>query len=79
MEFELPENADGRTLYNLGNAHFRDESFEQAAYKYEAAIDRLIARLDMEASTPFDCLAYRFDIVLRGPGATLFENRPEGD
>ena len=45
----------------------------------EAAIDRLIARLDMEASTPFDCLAYRFDIVLRGPGATLFENRPEGD
>jgi protocatechuate 3,4-dioxygenase beta subunit len=43
-----------------------------------AAIDRLVARLDMGAMVPFDCLAYRFDIVLRGPRQTLFENRPEG-
>lgn len=42
------------------------------------AIDRLVARLDMNAAIPFDCLAYRFDIVLRGRRATLFENRPEG-
>ncbi len=42
------------------------------------AIDRLVARLDLEAATPFDCLAYRFDIVLRGRRATVFENKPEG-
>lgn len=42
------------------------------------AIDQLIARLDMNASVPFDCIAYKFDIVLRGHRATLFENRPEG-
>jgi protocatechuate 3,4-dioxygenase beta subunit len=43
------------------------------------AIDQLIARLDMNASVPFDCIAYKFDIVLRGQRATLFENRPEGN
>lgn len=30
------------------------------------AIDRLVARLDMENAVNFDCLAYKFDIVLRG-------------
>lgn len=39
------------------------------------AIDRLIARLDPDASVPFDSLAYRFDMVLRGERATLFESR----
>ncbi|MFM1863325.1 MAG: protocatechuate 3,4-dioxygenase subunit beta [Pseudomonadota bacterium] len=43
------------------------------------AIDQLIARLDMNASVPFDCIAYKFDIVLRGRRSTLFENRPEGN
>jgi protocatechuate 3,4-dioxygenase beta subunit len=43
-----------------------------------AAIERLIAPLDLPASEPFDALAYRFDIVLRGRRATYFENRPEG-
>lgn len=43
-----------------------------------AAIDRLIARLDMSAMTDFDSLAYRFDIVLRGREATIFENHLEG-
>jgi len=43
------------------------------------AVDRLIAPLDLNASVPFDALAYRFDIVLRGRRATLFENRPEGN
>lgn len=42
------------------------------------AIDRLIARLDMGEMAPFDRLAYRFDIVLRGRRGTWFENRPEG-
>ena len=44
-----------------------------------AAIERLVARLDMSAMEPFDSLAYRFDIVLRGRRSTLFENRPEGN
>ena len=43
------------------------------------AIDRLIARLDMNASIPLDSIAYRFDIVLRGRRSTLFENRLEGN
>lgn len=44
-----------------------------------AAIDQLIARLDMNASVPLDSIAYRFDIVLRGRRSTLFENRLEGN
>ncbi len=42
------------------------------------AINGLTAKLDMCATIPFDTLAYRFDVVLRGRRATLFENRPEG-
>jgi protocatechuate 3,4-dioxygenase beta subunit len=45
----------------------------------EAAIRRLIAALDRHAFVQFDCLAYRFDIVLRGTRATLFENRLQGE
>jgi protocatechuate 3,4-dioxygenase beta subunit len=43
-----------------------------------AAIDRLVARLDMDQTIPMDLRAYRFDIVLRGRNATVFENRLEG-
>lgn len=43
------------------------------------AIDRLIAPLDMNAAIPLDCLAYKFDIILRGRRSTLFENRLEGN
>jgi len=38
-----------------------------------AAIDRLVARLDMDQTIPMDLRAYRFDIVLRGRNATVFE------
>lgn len=38
-----------------------------------AARQRLVATLDMDASVPFDALAWRFDIVLRGRGASRFE------
>ena len=41
--------------------------------------DGLIAPLDMNAGVPLDCLAYKFDIVLRGRRSTLFENRLEGN
>lgn len=44
-----------------------------------AAVERLVAKLDMNASVPLDSLAYRFDIVLRGRRSTLFENRLEGN
>ena len=44
-----------------------------------AAIDQLIAPLDMAATIPMDSLAYQFDIVLRGRRSTLFENRLEGN
>ncbi|MFN3524456.1 MAG: protocatechuate 3,4-dioxygenase subunit beta [Paracoccus sp. (in: a-proteobacteria)] len=43
------------------------------------AIAQLIAPLDLNAAQPLDCLAYRFDIVLRGQRSTFFENRPEGN
>ncbi|WP_368508532.1 protocatechuate 3,4-dioxygenase subunit beta [Bradyrhizobium lupini] len=43
------------------------------------ALERLIAPLDLNASTPFDSLAYRFDIVLRGQRSTYFENRTAGN
>jgi protocatechuate 3,4-dioxygenase beta subunit len=45
----------------------------------EAAIERLIAPLDMNAAIPMDTLAYRFNMVLRGRRSTLFENRLEGN
>jgi intradiol ring-cleaving dioxygenase-like protein len=41
----------------------------------KSAADRLTARLDLNASRPLECLAYRFDIVLRGRRQTLFENK----
>ena len=44
-----------------------------------AARQRLVARLDLNASIPLDTLAYRFDIVLRGTRATLFENKLHGN
>ena len=38
-----------------------------------AAIDQLVAKLDLTAQVEFDSLAYRFDIVLRGRHETFFE------
>lgn len=44
----------------------------------DAAIDRLVARLDMALTVPMDIRAFRFDIVLRGRTQTPFENLQEG-
>ena len=41
----------------------------------ESAVRALIAPLDRNAFVQLDCRAYRFDIVLRGSRATLFEDR----
>jgi protocatechuate 3,4-dioxygenase beta subunit len=43
------------------------------------ALQRLVATLDLDAAVPLDCLAYRFDIVLRGRRQTLFENKLQGN
>lgn len=43
------------------------------------AVQRLVAPLDLNAAVPLDCLAYRFDIVLRGRRSTLFENKLQGN
>ena len=43
-----------------------------------AAIDRLVAPLDMKRTIPMDARAYAFDIVLRGRRQSVFENRKEG-
>ena len=45
----------------------------------QAAIDRLVAPLDMNNTIPMDTMAYKFDIVLRGRRSTVFENRLEGN
>lgn len=42
------------------------------------AIEQLVAKLDMGEMRSFDCLVYRFDIVLRGRQQTFFENKREG-
>lgn len=44
----------------------------------EEAVRGLIAPLDRTAAVQLDSLAYRFDIVLRGARATLFENHLQG-
>jgi protocatechuate 3,4-dioxygenase beta subunit len=44
-----------------------------------AAVNRLTAALDLDAAIPLDCLAYRFDIVLRGRRASYFENKRAGN
>ena len=46
--------------------------------KDERAVQQLVAKLDMGEMRPFDCLVYRFDIVLRGRQQTFFENKREG-
>jgi protocatechuate 3,4-dioxygenase, beta subunit len=43
-----------------------------------AAAGRLVAALDVNAAVPLDSLTYRFDIVLRGRWATLFESKLQG-
>ncbi|WP_346828366.1 protocatechuate 3,4-dioxygenase subunit beta [Serratia inhibens] len=48
------------------------------AIKNDDAVRTLIAGLDKTASIQLDSLAYRFDLVLRGHRATLFENRLQG-
>jgi len=45
----------------------------------EEQVRGLIALQDVAAFVPLDSRAYRFDIVLRGRRATLFENRIQAE
>ncbi len=56
---------------------YRDQIIDTISDK--SAIPRLVASLDMDAAIPLDCLAYRFNIVLRGQRSTLFENKLQGN
>lgn len=64
-------------MYFEGDPHIAICPIVQAIPS-EAAIDRLVARLDMEATIPMDLRAYRFDITLRGRSQTMFENQKVG-
>jgi protocatechuate 3,4-dioxygenase, beta subunit len=44
-----------------------------------AAVESLVAALDMNATTPMDSRAYKFDIILRGRRSTFFESKREGN
>lgn len=46
--------------------------------KSQEAVDALTAPLDLNRTVPMDCLAYKFDMVLRGRRQTYFENRKDG-
>jgi len=64
-------------MYFEGDPHIAICPIVQSIPDAEA-IDRLVARLDMERTVPMDIRAYKFDIVLRGRNATVFENQLEG-
>ena len=53
---------------------FQDPVFNSVP---DAARDRLIARFDLDRTEPEWALAYTWDIVLRGPGAAVFEAEEE--
>lgn len=65
-------------MYFEGDPHIQICPIVQSVSD-KRAIDQLTARLDMSQSVPMDLRAYRFDIVLRGPGSTRFENKLEGN
>ena len=65
-------------MYFEGDPHIKICPIVQSISD-ERAIDQLVARLDMANTIPLDLRAYRFDLVLRGPGSTVFENKLEGN
>lgn len=60
-------------MYFPGDQLLEQDPIFQAIHN-RAARDRLVARLDLDATVPEWALAYRFDIVLRGRDSTAFEN-----
>jgi protocatechuate 3,4-dioxygenase beta subunit len=65
-------------MYFEGDPLIRHDSI-LATIPDPVARERLVARLDLQASVPLHTLAYAWDIVLRGVRSTLFENRLQGN
>jgi protocatechuate 3,4-dioxygenase beta subunit len=59
-------------MYFPGDPFFRYDPIFNSV-RDERARQRLIARFDIQATRPNWAHAYQFDILLRGPGATPFE------
>ena len=81
IHFSLFGQAFGQRL--ITQMYFQGDPFVDicpiaATVQDRGQIDRLVAPLDMDHAKPMDFLAYRFDIVLRGRGQTMFENKSEG-
>ena len=64
-------------MYFEGDPLIRHDSII-ATIPDKSAAERLVAKLDLGSALPLECLAYRFDIVLRGQRQTLFENKLQG-
>jgi protocatechuate 3,4-dioxygenase beta subunit len=65
-------------MYFEGDPHIHICPIVQSINDARAG-DQLTARLDMANSVPMDLRSFRFDLVLRGPGSTMFENKLEGN
>ena len=81
IHFSIFGHAFGQRL--ISQMYFQGDPFIDlcpiaATIRDRSPLDRLVALLDMSRANPFDHLAYKFDIVLRGRRQTRFENRPEG-
>ncbi len=61
-------------MYFEGDPHIQICPIVQAI-EDPRAVNQLVARLDMAHSVPMDVRAYRFDLILRGPSSTMFENK----
>jgi protocatechuate 3,4-dioxygenase beta subunit len=61
-------------MYFPGDPLFSQDPIFNAV-RDEAARQRMVSTFDLASTEPEWALAYRFDIVLRGPAATPFEER----
>ena len=61
-------------MYFPGDPLFAHDPIFQSV-RDEAARQRMVSTFDLDLTTPEWALGYRFDIVLRGPASTPFEER----
>ena len=65
-------------MYFPGDPLFRHDPIFNSV-RDEAARQRMVSAFDLDATEPEWALGYRFDIVLRGPEAALFEDEDHDD
>ena len=79
---QVPHRAAGAELVVPGAENDaldpREQTFNRFSHRYGDP-EVTDYKFWVNASVPLDCLAYKFDIVLRGRRSTLFENRLEGN